>query len=84
MDVYGLQIPNKSLSNFDLIRYADDLNISNFRGVFMRDELPKIPRQNTHRRPWVIEVIVTSSYSVESIHIRICSFSVEELITIHK
>ena len=45
MDVYGIQIPDKSLSNFDLIKYADDLNISNFRGVFMRDELPKIPRQ---------------------------------------
>ena len=46
MDVYGIQIPDKSLSNFDLIKYADDLNISNFRGVFMRDELPKIPRQH--------------------------------------
>ena len=45
MDVYGIQIPDKSLSNFDLIKYADDLNISNFCGVFMRDELPKIPQQ---------------------------------------
>ena len=44
MEVYGLQIPNKSLPNLDLMKYADDLSISNFRGVFMRDELPKIPR----------------------------------------
>ena len=44
MNVFGLQIPNKSLSNFDLTKYADDLDISNFRGVFMRDELPKFPR----------------------------------------
>ena len=43
MNVFGLQIPNKSLSNFDLIKYADNLDISNFCGVFMRDELPKIP-----------------------------------------
>ena len=43
MNVLGLQIPNKSLSNFDLTKYADDLDISNFRGVFMRDKLPKIP-----------------------------------------
>jgi len=43
MDVYGIQIPDKSLSNFDLMKYAEDLNIPNFRGVFMRDELPKIP-----------------------------------------
>ena len=43
MEVYGLQIPNKSLSNFDLIKYADNLNILNFRGVFMRDQLPKFP-----------------------------------------
>ena len=44
MNVFGLQIPNKSLSNFDLTKYADDLDISNFRGVFMRDELPKFPQ----------------------------------------
>ena len=43
MDVYGIQISDKSLSNFDLMKYAEDLNIPNFRGVFMRDELPKIP-----------------------------------------
>ena len=43
MEVYGIQIPDKSLSNFDLMKYADDLKISNFRGVFIREEIPKIP-----------------------------------------
>ena len=41
MEVYGLHIPDKSLSNFELIKYAKELNISDFRGVYMRDELPK-------------------------------------------
>ena len=43
MEVYGLHIPDKSLSNFELIKYAKELNISDFRGVYMRDELPKKP-----------------------------------------
>ena len=41
MNVYGIDIPNKSLTNFDLEDYADRLNIRSFRGVFMRDELPR-------------------------------------------
>ena len=41
MEVYGLQIPDKPLSNFELIKYAENLNILSFRDVFMRDELPK-------------------------------------------
>ena len=43
MDVYGLHIPDKPLSNFDLLDYVEKLNIPNFRGVFMKDELPKKP-----------------------------------------
>ena len=43
MEVYGLHIPDKSLSNFELMKYAKELNITNFRGVYMRDELPKKP-----------------------------------------
>ena len=43
MELYGISIPDKSLSNFDLIKYVKDLNIPNFRGVFMRDELPNKP-----------------------------------------
>ena len=43
MNVYGIYIPDKPLSNFELLDYAKQLNIPNFRGVFMRDELPKKP-----------------------------------------
>ena len=43
MDIFGEYIPDKILTNFDLIDYAKKLNIPNFRGVFMRDTLPKRP-----------------------------------------
>ena len=58
MNVYGLHIPDKALSNFELLDYAKQLNIPNFRGVFMRDELPK--------KPWVNECgIVNFNTSLE-------------------
>ena len=37
MDVFGLEIPNKPLTNYELIYYAEKLKIPNFRGVYMRD-----------------------------------------------
>ena len=41
MRVYGIDIPeDKGLTNFDLIKYARLLQIKDFRGVFMRDNLP--------------------------------------------
>ena len=46
MNVYGLKIPEKSLSNFDLLDYAQKLNIPHFRGVFMKNDLPKVPHEN--------------------------------------
>ena len=45
MDVFGIFIPDKVLTNFDLIEYAQKLEIPKFRGVFMRDTLPKKPRK---------------------------------------
>ena len=46
MKVYGLNISEgRGLTNIDLYRYARELKISNFRGVFMRDTLPRIPHQ---------------------------------------
>lgn len=36
-----LVVPNKALSNYDLVKYANCLNIPFFRGVFMKDKLPK-------------------------------------------
>ena len=43
MKVYGLNIANdKGLTNIDILRYVRELGIDNFRGVFMRDTLPKM------------------------------------------
>ena len=41
--VEGLVLPNKALSNFELIEAVKKLKIPNFRGVFMRNELPRKP-----------------------------------------
>ena len=42
MKVYGLEISSsKGLTNFDLMKFAKELKIEDFRGVFMRDSLPK-------------------------------------------
>lgn len=38
--------PRRSLTNFDISRIAREHRISGFRGVFMRDTLPKKPREN--------------------------------------
>ena len=45
MDVFGTYIPAKVLTNFDLRGYVAQLNIPHFRGVFMRDTLPKAPHK---------------------------------------
>ena len=41
MNVFGVYIPDKTLTNFDLSEYVTKLNIPFFRGVFMRNTLPK-------------------------------------------
>ena len=41
IDVEGLILPNEPLSNFQLFEAAGRLNLKNFRGVFVRDQLPK-------------------------------------------
>lgn len=41
-----LIIPNKALSNADLVEYAYCLKIPHFRGVYMIDNLPKAPWKN--------------------------------------
>ena len=42
MKVFELDIPSEhGLTNFDLISYIEQLKVPYFRGVFMRDELPK-------------------------------------------
>ena len=46
MKIYGLDIADdRGLTNLNLYRYAQELKISDFRGVFMCDTLPKIVNQ---------------------------------------
>ena len=45
MEVGGQKIPTRTLTNIDLLHYARILNIPNFKGVYMRDQL-KRPLQN--------------------------------------
>ena len=45
MDVYGVRIAYKPLTNFELYDIAEKLGI-NLRGVFMRDNLPTEPLEN--------------------------------------
>ena len=68
MKVYELDIPTtKGLTNFDILNYIDILKVPNFRGVFMRDQLPRSAKSvecgimnfNTHNQPgshWVCYV----------------------------
>ena len=44
LNVEGIIIENKALSNHELIGYIKQLKIKHFRGVFMRDNLPKKKR----------------------------------------
>ena len=41
VNVEGVVLPNVPLSNFQLLDAEKKLKIKNFRGVFVRDELPK-------------------------------------------
>ena len=41
ISVEGINLPDVPLSNIQLNDAAKKLNISNFRGVFLRDKLPK-------------------------------------------
>lgn len=36
------RLPRRALSNFDIIQYVKETRIPYFRGVFMKDDLPKI------------------------------------------
>jgi len=46
IDVEGVVLSNHPLTNFELLDAAKKLNISNFKGVFLRDTLPKKPKRN--------------------------------------
>ena len=44
--VHNIILPNEPLSNFQILDAVKDLKIPNFRGVFLRDELPSKPKKN--------------------------------------
>ena len=46
INVEEVYLPVKPLNNFELEQAAQDLNISNFRGVCLRDLLPKKTNKN--------------------------------------
>ena len=52
IDVEGLILPNKPLSNFHLNDAAKKLRINDFRGTFVRDELPNKPRLYECTKHW--------------------------------
>jgi hypothetical protein len=45
ISVEGLVLPNKPLTNFELMDAVEKLKIPRFRGVFMRNNLPPKPRK---------------------------------------
>ena len=45
MEIFIEKYGDNSLSNFDIIDLVKQLGIPHFRGVFMRDTLPKRPRK---------------------------------------
>lgn len=52
-------LPNRALSNYDIINFIKTIKIPNFRGVFMRDNLPK-------RKPWRNECMVVNHDSFKN------------------
>ena len=43
MQIFNISVPDKPLTNIELVRYARLLKIPDFSGVFMRDTLPQYP-----------------------------------------
>ena len=41
VNVEGIILPNLPFNNFQLIKAAKKVKLKNFRGVFVRDQLPK-------------------------------------------
>ena len=43
MYIFNINIPNKPLTNIELSTYVQELQIPHFRGINMRDTLPRYP-----------------------------------------
>jgi len=44
IQVENVVSPNKPLSNFEIEDVVNKIGLKNFRGVFLRDNLPKKPK----------------------------------------
>jgi len=44
--IENVVLPNKPLSNFEIEDAVKNIGLKNFRGVFLRDTLPKKPKRN--------------------------------------
>lgn len=53
-------LPNRPLTNFDLLKCIKSLKIPHFRGVFMRDSLP-------NEKPWQKECMIVNHDSIKNI-----------------
>jgi len=49
MQVENVILPNKPLSNFEILDTVKKIDLKNFRGVFLRDTLPKKPKRHECR-----------------------------------
>ena len=80
----GAKLPNRPLTNFEIIASVKKLHIPSFRGVFTRDNLPSKPNKNqcgilnldnfqgkgTHWTTWYRKktTLTTISIALESSH----------------
>jgi len=46
IQVEDVILPNKPLSNFEILDAVKKVDLKNFRGVFLRDTLPKKPKRH--------------------------------------
>lgn len=46
-------LPRRALTDWDLVKFAEQLKIKNFRGVFMRNNLPT---KSLHRETGIINL----------------------------
>ena len=94
-EVYGLEIStDKGLTNLELSEYAKKVGIEIFRGVFMKDTLPRIPHHkecrimnlNTSRQPgshWDIHMEKSIRVDTTNEFVISIKLSAPLLLTIH-
>ena len=62
INVEGIILPNVPLNNFQLIQAAKKLKLKHFKGVFVRDELPKKTQKEE------CGIVITGDSSINGFH----------------